>query len=88
MSASSTRFRRSTASLVYSRTRFSSMLDHFRNSLCHCPAETAELHRMMTDLCTVQAALMPVSVLPAPQGSTMMPLRARPLPNILDKARS
>jgi hypothetical protein len=32
---------------------------------------------------TVTQAEMPTSVLPAPHGSTIMPERARPLPNIL-----
>ena len=36
----------------------------------------------LSTLRMVDAAVTPVSVLPAPQGSTMMPERARPLPNI------
>jgi len=34
---------------------------------------------------TVQAAVTPTKVLPAPQGSTMTPDLARPLPNIFLK---
>jgi hypothetical protein len=43
---------------------------------------------MMVEAPIVVAAAMPTSVLPAPQGSTMMPERARPLPNILASERS
>jgi hypothetical protein len=32
----------------------------------------------------VHAAVIPTSVFPAPQGSTMIPDRARPLPNIFE----
>jgi len=36
----------------------------------------------------VQLAAIPVKVLPAPQGKTIMPERARPFENIFDKAYS
>jgi len=39
-------------------------------------------HRMSALLPIVTSAAMPTSVLPAPHGSTMMPERARRLPNI------
>jgi hypothetical protein len=42
-----------------------------------------EVHRHKQDFLIVHAAVMPTSVLPAPHGSTMIPERARPLPNIL-----
>lgn len=39
--------------------------------------DTLEVHKTRTDFLIVQAAVMPTSVLPAPQGRTMMPERAR-----------
>lgn len=42
------------------------------------------MHITMVDRFIVEAAVTPVSDLPAPHGNTMMPDRALPLPNILD----
>lgn len=36
-----------------------------------------EVHKTKVDFLTVQAAVIPTSVLPAPQGSTIIPERAR-----------
>jgi hypothetical protein len=49
----------------------------------HWSTDTDEVHRHRQDLRMRAAAATPTSDLPAPQGSTMMPERARPLPNIL-----
>lgn len=57
---------------------------HILNCWRHWSTDTAEVQSTRTDLRTRAAAAMPVSDLPAPHGSTMMPDRARPLPNILD----
>ena len=43
------------------------------------------MHMTIVDRFIVEAAVTPVKDLPAPHGSTMIPDRARPLPNILDK---
>ncbi len=43
---------------------------------------TPEVQRTMHLFLIVHAAVTPVRVLPAPHGSTIIPLRARPLPNI------
>ena len=59
------------------------MVVHSLNWEHHWSTDTEEVHRQMHDLRTRTAAAMPVSDLPAPQGSTITPLRARPLPNIL-----
>ena len=40
------------------------------------------MHSTMVERLMVDTAVTPVRVLPAPQGSTMIPGRARPLPNI------
>jgi hypothetical protein len=53
------------------------IVDHFKNSWRHWLTLTLEVHRTMHDFLMVQAAVMPTSVLPAPQGRTMMPERAR-----------
>ena len=58
---------------------------HSLNCAAHWSTETEDVQRHSTLLRTRDAAAMPVSDLPAPHGSTMMPLRARPLPNILDR---
>lgn len=42
-----------------------------------------EVHKTRHDFLIVQAAVIPTRVLPAPQGNTMIPERARPFPNIL-----
>lgn len=42
-----------------------------------------EVQRTRHDFLIVHAAVIPTSVFPAPQGSTMIPERARPFPNIL-----
>jgi hypothetical protein len=55
-----------------------------RNCSFHCFTLALLMHSTMHDLFTVVAAVTPVSDLPAPQGRTMMPERARPLPNIWD----
>jgi hypothetical protein len=54
------------------------------NCSFHCFTLALLMHMTMQARFTVEAAVTPVSDLPAPQGSTMMPERARPLPNICD----
>ena len=61
-------------------TRSLSICAHMRNCWYHCSTETDELHSTSVLRLTVHAATMPTRVLPAPQGSTMMPERARWLP--------
>ena len=58
------------------------MFVHSLNWYFHCSTDTALVHRTTTDFFMVWAAVTPVSVLPAPQGRTMIPDRARPFPNI------
>lgn len=53
------------------------MVHHCRNCCFHCMTDTPEVQRTMQDLRMVVAAVMPTSVLPAPQGRTMIPDRAR-----------
>ena len=48
----------------------------------HCSTATPEVQSTRQRFLTVHAAVTPVSVLPAPHGSTMTPERALPLPNI------
>ena len=55
---------------------------HREASADHCSTETEELQSTRQERRTVHAAMMPTSVLPAPHGSTMMPERARWLPNM------
>ena len=43
------------------------------------------MHITIVDRFIVEAAVTPVSDLPAPQGKTIIPERALPLPNIFDK---
>jgi hypothetical protein len=43
------------------------------------------MHMTMQDRLIVDAAVTPVKDLPAPHGSTMMPERALPLPNIFER---
>jgi hypothetical protein len=58
-------------------------VDHILNWLIHCSTATLDVQRTSVRFFTVHAIVTPVSVLPAPQGSTMTPLLPRPLPNIL-----
>lgn len=46
---------------------------HFKNSLLHYSAETVFVQTTNVDFLIVHAAVMPVRVLPAPQGRTIMP---------------
>lgn len=59
-------------------TYLSSMLAQCLNCLHHCTTDTELLQNTRVLFLTVEAAAMPTSVLPAPQGNTMMPERARP----------
>ena len=61
---------------------------HVVNCSFHCLTLELLMHMMMQLRLMVDAAVTPVSDLPAPHGRTMMPDRARPLPNILDSERS
>ena len=61
---------------------------HMQNWLYHCSTDTDELHSTRQERLIVHAATMPTSVLPAPQGSTMMPERARWFENIRLRERS
>ena len=58
-------------------------LDQIWNWYFHWSTDTALVHSTSVLFLTRAAALTPTRLFPAPQGSTMMPLRARPLPNIL-----
>jgi hypothetical protein len=58
---------------------------HLQNWSHHCMTPMVELQSTSVPLCTRLAAATPTSVLPAPQGSTTMPERARPLPNIFSR---
>ena len=60
---------------------------HFVNWFFHWATAVADEHRTMVDFFTVHAAVIPVRVLPAPHGRTMIPDRARPLPSIFDRLR-
>ena len=60
----------------------SAMEVHILNCATHWSTLTLLVHRHRQLLRTRTAAAMPVRLLPAPHGSTMIPLRARPLPNI------
>mmetsp|Transcript_33546 Transcript_33546/g.88106 ORF Transcript_33546/g.88106 Transcript_33546/m.88106 type:complete len:309 (+) Transcript_33546:380-1306(+) len=53
---------------------------HRSNSDTHCSTATSRLHSTNVRFRIVHAAAMPVKVLPAPQGSTITPDRARPRP--------
>ena len=64
------------------------IFDHFRNSFLHCTTDMELVHRTIPPFRIVHAAVIPTKVLPAPHGSTIIPLLARPLPNIFDKAFS
>lgn len=74
--------RSSFRSLVKTHMFSSGIVVQSWNWYFHCRTETALVQRQTTDFLMVWAAVTPVSVLPAPQGRTMMPERARPLPNI------
>ncbi len=73
------------ASEVNLQIVLSSAVDHILNWVFHCSTDTPELHKIKARLLTVQAAVTPTKVLPAPQGKTMIPLLALPLPNIFLK---
>ncbi|KAH3688563.1 hypothetical protein WICPIJ_000444 [Wickerhamomyces pijperi] len=60
------------------------MVHHCKNCCLHCITDTEDVQSTMTDFLMVQAAVIPTRVLPAPQGNTMIPDLARPLPNILE----
>mmetsp|Transcript_50309 Transcript_50309/g.126263 ORF Transcript_50309/g.126263 Transcript_50309/m.126263 type:complete len:306 (+) Transcript_50309:582-1499(+) len=67
---------------------WSSMVLHSLNWCFHCSTDTPDVQRTSVLFLTVQHAVMPTSVFPAPHGSTMMPDLARPFPNILLRLRS
>merc|ERR1719245_2541091 len=60
----------------------SSAVDHILNCCFHCSTETPLLQSTMAFFRTVQQAVTPTKLFPAPQGKTMTPDLARPLPNI------
>ena len=64
--------------LVNADMSHSGRVVHCRNCCFHCATATAELHTTKVDFFKVAAAVTPTSVLPAPQGRTMMPLLACP----------
>lgn len=78
----------SRASAVNRAMLWSCMLVHSLNWWAHWSTDTWLVTRTSVDLRTRAAAVMPTSDLPAPHGSTTMPDRARPLPNILAMAFS
>src|ERR1700749_3813363 len=57
-------------------------LDHLMNSAFHWTTDMALVQSTIIPFLMVQAAVMPTRVFPAPQGNTMIPLLARPFPNI------
>ena len=61
----------SLASDVNLQMRLSSMLDHILNWERHCSTATPDVARHRHRFLTVQAAVTPTSVLPAPVGSTL-----------------
>ena len=76
--------RSSLTSAVNSEIRAGSSDVQSANWAFHWATAVAFVHSTSVDRFTVAAATIAVSVLPAPHGRTMMPLRARPLPNIFD----
>ena len=60
----------------------SSAVLHILNWVFHCSTLTPLLQSTMAFLRTVQQAVTPTRLFPAPHGSTITPDRARPLPNI------
>ena len=60
------------------------IVHHCKNCCLHCMTETDDVHNTITDFLIVQAAVIPTKVFPAPQGKTIIPDLARPLPNIFD----
>lgn len=67
--------------LIHSHSLTHSSPHSLTNSLNY----SLTLHSTITLFLILVAAAIPVSVFPAPQGSTTMPERARPLPNIFDR---
>ena len=55
------------------------------NCSFHCCTLALLMHMIMVAFLMVVAAVTPVSDFPAPQGSTMMPDLALPLPNIFER---
>lgn len=55
------------------------------NCSAHCPTEVWFGQSTIVLLAMVHADAMPTSVLPAPQGSTIIPDRARPFPKSLER---
>ena len=53
---------------------------NFLNCSIHCSTATPPVHSTMQLFLMMLQQAMPVSVLPAPHGSTITPERARPLP--------
>ena len=68
----------SLASEVKQQIMLSSAVLHSLNCIRHCSTETKELQITRQRFRTVQQAVTPAKDLPAPQGSTMTPERARP----------
>ena len=58
---------------------------HVRNCSLHWFTLELLMHITIVDRFIVEAAVTPVSDLPAPHGSTIIPDRALPFPNILDR---
>ena len=57
---------------------------HFKSSLFHYSGDTYVVHTTIVDFLIVHAvAVIPVKVLPAPHGKTIIPDLALPLLNIL-----
>mmetsp|Transcript_1578 Transcript_1578/g.5047 ORF Transcript_1578/g.5047 Transcript_1578/m.5047 type:complete len:249 (-) Transcript_1578:786-1532(-) len=69
-------------------TVLGSMSDQRMNSRRHCLTDTPDVQSTRHGFLTVLAAAMPTRVFPDPQGSTMIPERARPLPNMRCRAFS
>ena len=70
------------ASEVNRQITESSAVDHILNCCFHCSTETPLLHKTMAFFLTVQQAVTPTKLFPAPQGKTITPDLPRPLPNI------
>lgn len=67
----------SLCSAVKTQISRSETLDHCMNCCFHCITDTDDVQSTRQLFLMVHAAVIPTKVLPAPQGSTMIPDRAR-----------
>ena len=64
---------------------YTAMFVHSKNCCFHCNTLALLIQRITEERLIVVIAVTPVKDFPAPHGKTIIPDRARPLPNILDK---